>query len=71
MDDLRFTSFSVVFPPYQDDGRVIMKGCVQRLKRFPPSVAVRNSISEPLQISGPTLNPLSYRDTQYWKNISK
>ena len=25
-----FTSFSTVFETYQDDGRMIMKGCVQR-----------------------------------------
>ena len=24
-----FTSFSTVFQSYQDDGRIIMKGCVQ------------------------------------------
>ena len=24
-----FTSFSIVFQSYQDDGRLIMKGCVQ------------------------------------------
>ena len=30
MDDPDFTSFSTVFQSYQDDGRVIMKGCVQR-----------------------------------------
>ena len=28
MDDQRFTSFSIVFQSYQDDGRMIMKGCV-------------------------------------------
>ena len=29
MYDLRFMSFSKVFQSYQDDGRLIMKGCVQ------------------------------------------
>ena len=29
MDDLRFTSFTTVVQSYQDDGRMIMKGCVQ------------------------------------------
>ena len=28
MDDLQF-SFSTVFQSYQDDGQMIMKGCVQ------------------------------------------
>ena len=31
-----FASFATVFQSYQDDGWVIMKGCVQRLKIFPP-----------------------------------
>ena len=40
-----FTSFSTVFQSYQDDGWVIMKGCVQWqpvniLKRFPPSLGM-------------------------------
>ena len=26
---LRFTPFSAVFQSYQDDGQIIMKGCVQ------------------------------------------
>ena len=29
MDDCYFLSFSTVFESYQDDGRMIMKGCVQ------------------------------------------
>ena len=29
IDALRFKSFSTVFQSYQDDGWVIMKGCVQ------------------------------------------
>ena len=29
MDDLRFYVISTVFQSYQDDGRMIMKGCVQ------------------------------------------
>ena len=29
MDGCNFTSFSTVFQSYQDDGQVIMKGCVQ------------------------------------------
>ena len=29
MYDLRFTSFSTVFQSYQDDERLVMKGCVQ------------------------------------------
>ena len=29
-----FTSFSTVFQSYQDDERLIMKGCVQWLRRF-------------------------------------
>ena len=29
MDDLQFYVFSTVFQSYQDDGQVIMKGCVQ------------------------------------------
>ena len=27
--DKNFMSFSIVFESYQDDGRMIMKGCVQ------------------------------------------
>ena len=30
MDGAIFASFSTVFQSYQDDGRVLMKGCVQR-----------------------------------------
>ena len=30
MDTCIFTSFSTVVQSYQDDGRVIIKGCVQR-----------------------------------------
>ena len=30
-----FTSFSTVFQSYQDDGRMIMKGCVQKGKISP------------------------------------
>ena len=29
MDDLHFTSISTVFQSYQDDERLIMKGCKQ------------------------------------------
>ena len=29
MDDCDFASFSTVFPSYQDDETLIMKGCVQ------------------------------------------
>ena len=28
MDDLNLTSFSTVFQSYQDDGQMIMKGCM-------------------------------------------
>ena len=29
LDDSRYTSFSIVFQPYQDDVRVIIIGCMQ------------------------------------------
>ena len=29
MDDLDFLSFSTIFQSYQNDGQVIMQGCVQ------------------------------------------
>ena len=35
-----FTSLSTVFQSYQDNVRLIMKGCVQRLKRFSPQAGV-------------------------------
>ena len=30
MNNLRFTSVSTVFKSYQEDGMVIMKGCVEK-----------------------------------------
>ena len=41
MDDLGFYVLSTVFQSYQDDGRVIVKGCVQ----WNPVYDVKNSTS--------------------------
>ena len=45
LDDLRVMFFSKVFQSYQDDGKGIMKGCVQwnpnlPLERFPPPLGI-------------------------------
>ena len=53
-----FTSFSTVFLSYQDDGWVIMRGCVQ----WNPSSGTR---TRDRYISRPKLNPLNYWGSSY------
>ena len=51
-----FTSFSTVFQSYQDDGRMIMKGCVQwntyTVEKISPraglELATARSVGQPL-----------------------
>ena len=56
-----FTSSSNVFQSYQDDGRMMMKGCVQ----WNPVYGW-----EDRYISRPALNPLSYRGSLPLKCLS-
>ena len=35
-----FTSFSTVFKSYQDDGRLIKKGCVQCVEKISPRAGI-------------------------------
>ena len=46
MDDLIFTSFSTVFQSYQDDVRMIIKGCVQ----WNPFMVEKNSPQAGLEL---------------------
>ena len=64
MDDLRFHVLFTVFQLYQDDERLIMKGCVQwnpvyGLEDFASSAARTRD----RYISRPALDPLSYWDS--------
>ena len=52
-----FTSFSTVFQSYQDDGWMLMKGCVQ----WNPFRIEAGLEFGTVKISMPALKPMSYR----------
>ena len=51
--------FSTVFQLYQDDGRVIMKGCVQWNPVYIEKITLGGARTQDCQISRPGLNLLS------------
>ena len=62
----RFYVFSIVFQSYQDDGHVIVKGCVQSTPFTVEKISTR---TRDRYISRLALNPLSYRGSS--QNISE
>ena len=59
-----FTSFSTVFQSYQDNGRVIIKGCMQWNPVYErKDFCFRRAGTRDGLISRPELNLLSYQDS--------
>ena len=70
-----FTSYQIVFQPCQDNGWVIMKGCVQwtppsplTIKNIPTSSGSR---IWDRQISRPALYLLSFQGHYFWNNSQR
>ena len=61
MDNMRLYILSTVFQSYQDNERLIMKGCVQ----WNPVYSCEDIASRPV------LNPLSYRGSIYFRRSKK
>ena len=60
MDDLQFYVLSTVFQSYQDDGHMIMKGCMHWTSVYSwEDFALSMTRTRDHQISRPSLNPLS------------